>query len=186
MAIRWLGAILLGALALVSLTACGSSSSSSGGGGGDDAPAKAATGDTGRMSEGEWQTASDAVQGLNHEIADYRNKVADRCRLLLEGGEIKDTLDCLGEAFDGVEGQAGLTFQTLDDMKGDVAKKCRTSVVRAAQLVDGPLYQALVESKRALDSLDNSEINPAIKDLNRQDARWSNASGDMLVLCSPQ
>jgi hypothetical protein len=149
-----------------------------------DAPAADST-DTGRMSEGEFDSAKNTVGDLNHEVDDYANKVSERCALILQGAQVAEGLDCINSAYDGVEGQTALTESTLSDLKGDTAKKCRKAVAIAANLVNRPLYQALSASKEALSSLDAGLIAAGIKQLVRERSRWDSASAKMLVLCSP-
>jgi hypothetical protein len=175
------------ALLVVALAAgCDSESGNGGDDGNGDEPAAAESSDTGRMSETEYDTASMAVSQLDGEITDYRTKIGDRCSVLIGGFETAAALECIDEAYDGVETQASLTFSDLDGMREDVLKRCSKALNRAVQIVNEPLFQALSASKAAFDTLEPAAVRPAIRELNQQDRRWSQASQNMLTLCSPE
>jgi len=193
---RWtvIGAGILIVIAIIASAA---------GGGGDDEPAAAETpaqeqpaakatpdsasdGDTGRMSQGEWEQARDAVFDVNGEIQDYRDQVSGRCATIIRGLEVSAALECIDDAYSGVEDKVGFAVFTLNELKDDVAKQCLRAVNRTYRLGNEDLYQALQASKRALETLESSQIEPAIARLNNADRRWSDAQGDMLQLCSPE
>lgn len=151
----------------------------------DPAPAPEPA-DTGRMSQGEWEEARAAIFDVNGELRDYTEKVAGECGLIVGAGQVAEALDCIDDAYDGVEGSMGLTYSRLDDLRDDVGAQCLRSLTRARNVVDRPLYRAAQASKRALDSLDSGAITATVRNLTRQRAVWADASGDALEFCAPE
>lgn len=148
----------------------------------EPAPAEA---DTGRMTTSEWETASAAIDEVNGEIREYREGVSGRCSTILSAGEVAAGLKCVDDAFDGVEGQAGVTTQTLGDLIDDTAKSCRKELRRARNRLNRPLFRALRVSKAAIDANDVGVAGLAGKELGKQLRLWGDATGDMLERCAP-
>lgn len=142
--------------------------------------------DTGRMTTAEWNTASDTVDEVNGEIRDYREGVSGRCSTILSAGEVAAGLKCVDDAFEGVEGQAGLTAQTLGDLIDDTAQSCRKELRRARDRINRQLFQALRVSKASIDANDPGVAGLAGKELGKQLRLWGDATGDMLASCAPE
>lgn len=189
---RWsrLGLLAMSLVAALALSACGAEAGS------DEAaspePAVAAgsagadsNGDTGRMSEGEFSMASTLVEDLDGEISDYREKTSSRCAVLVSALEVAEALECVDDAYSGVEDSFGATAYGLGELEADVAKKCLKALRIAGNLADRPFYNAARTSKAALDSLDGTAIGGAVKTLDRQQRAWDSASSKMLILCRP-
>lgn len=168
--------------ATLALSACGAETDAGDGGSPEPAAAEA---DTGRMSEGEFSLASSLVEDLDGEISDYREKTSSRCAVLVSALEVAEALECLDDAYSGVEDSFGATAYGLSEMEGDVAKKCLKALRIAGNLADRPFYNAARASKAALDSLEGGLIEVAVKSLDAQQKRWDSASSKMLTLCRP-
>lgn len=149
-------------------------------------PTARAEPDTGRMSQGEWETARDAVNDINGEMRDYTDTVGGRCATILSAGEASEGLKCLDDAFEGVEGSAGLTTEKLRGLIDDTARTCRKRVRRAANRLNRPLFQALGVSRKAFDTGDAEVVALALEELLKQRRLWGDASGDMLQACAPE
>jgi hypothetical protein len=143
-------------------------------------------GDTGRMSQTEWEQARDAIFDVNGELRDYRQQVSERCSLMVQAMQVAEALDCIDDAYSGVEDKMALAYADLDDLQGDVAKKCLRAVEIATNVVNTPLFQAAAASHRELASLDGDRITAGLAELNTQSARWGTASGNVLQLCAPE
>gem|GEM_PF-4010188 len=142
--------------------------------------------DTGRMSEGEWSETSRWVDEMNGEIDAYVERVSTRCAVLIGGGEVAATLECLDEAYEGVEDTAGATTSVLDDNRDDVGGQCLVSLNRARAQLNRPLFQALGAHKRSAETLDGDVLEIANTELAAQNRRWRTLSQRMLSQCRPQ
>lgn len=194
------------AYALAGLLVIGIIAAIAGGGGGDsdsaaDTPPPAATPatepaaepepppppvDTGRMSEGEWELTRDDVLELNREVGEYGDQVSTQCAAMLGVAQVAEALDCIDDAYDGVEDGIGQVVYRLDDLRDDVGRRCLRALNLSYAIANTDLYQAMQASKRSLDSLDPTIMQAVIPNVTKQRKRWEKAGGDMLVLCSPE
>jgi hypothetical protein len=142
--------------------------------------------DTGRMSQTEWERARDAIFEVNGELRDYREQVGERCALMVQAMQVAEALECIDDAYSGVEDKMALAYSDLEDLQGDVAKKCLRAVEIATNVVNTPLFQAAAASHQDLASLDGDRITAGLEELNTQSRRWGNASGNVLQLCAPE
>lgn len=141
--------------------------------------------DTGRMSQGEWESARRSIFDVNGEIKDFRDKLSGRCSALFTAGDIAAALECTDDAYDGIEGAFLLAGDELRGLQDDTGKRCRRSLRIAARLVDGPLYQSVLGTKDSFNTLDSATVLAAVRRMNSQQSRWGNASGNVLQLCAP-
>lgn len=142
--------------------------------------------DTGRMSDGEWESTSTDVLEVNREIGEYGQKVSTQCAAMLGAAQIAEAIDCIDDAYDGVEGSISQVVFRLDDLRDDVGKRCRRALNLSYAIANRDLFQAMQASKRSLDSLDPTIMQAVIPNVAKQRKRWEKASGDMLVLCAPE
>jgi hypothetical protein len=148
------------------------------------APPKPEDADTGRMSEGEYDLMRADIYEMNSEISAFRNQVAGECVALANAGELSATFDCVDEAYSGVQEDADSLMFTLDDLRGDVAKKCLKSVEIALDRVEriALVSGALVESIKTNDS---GVINLAVENFTTASDQWNTARGNVFSLCAP-
>jgi cytoskeletal protein RodZ len=85
------------------------------------------SGDTGRMSDTEFEQFSGAVAEVDDELNQFGTTL-QRCGVLLQALEFADASECVGEAYSGIEEDVGAALFLADDLKADVAKDCLKSL----------------------------------------------------------
>lgn len=148
-------------------------------------PPKAESADTGRMSGTEWETASTAVDRMNGELRDFGDAMAGKCATIAQAGQMAEYFKCADDAYEGVEGRAGMTAVTLEDLVKATARTCRKNTRRAHNRVNRGLFQALQAVKRGIDTGNFAVVAELAKGLSSQRRLWGDATGDMLETCAP-
>lgn len=106
--------------------------------------------DTGRMSEGEYAQLTDALDQYDSELVEFGDGVG-KCGRIAEAGQLAEASDCIEEAYDGVEGQASLSLDTMDQLRGDVARRCRGALLRARRALNAQFAATATAAKFAED-----------------------------------
>ena len=140
--------------------------------------------DTGRLSVREWRSAESAIIGVNREVGHYTEELAGRCSVLLQAVEVAKALACFDEAYAGVEDRVVVSVYQLDALQPHAGRNCATALRYAGNILNGSLFRALRESKRALASLDSLVITPSAA-VRLQRHRLDHASAAMGQLCAP-
>lgn len=142
--------------------------------------------DTGRMSEGEFESATDALAEIDRELTEYAEMLSERCSLMIGAGEVSETLDCIDEAFEGVEKHIEIGYSTFDSLRSDVAKACLRNVTKMRNLLNIPLYRAAINSKEAMSSLDTARMSSTTQAFAKQRTTFSKQSIRLLAACAPK
>lgn len=142
--------------------------------------------DTGRMSEGEYNLSTQAVAEANEEIEAYAEGIGGECAALFGAFEAAAAIECVKEAYDGVEGDLSFVVFQMNEVRGDVAKQCRAAVDRVRKVADVPLYRALKRSRDAFVSIDADAARSSIGPMRREIARWQTVTLQMAVECNPE
>lgn len=141
--------------------------------------------DPGRMSQGGWESVRALIADANGELRDYRTQVDERCVALLRAREVGSTVDCVTEAFDGVEDQLRETQFEMSRLRRQTGGRCRKALGTAEAIANGGLFQAARGSRAAFDSRDAAVVSNALARLDGQSERWRTASANVLRRCAP-
>jgi hypothetical protein len=140
--------------------------------------------DTGRMTSSELAEATDAIDGFSKEIGQYTDRVSTRCATIASAGQLAEASDCVSDAYDGIEDQAGVSFTLLDGLKDDIAKGCFKNVRRQLRALDG-LYASVQVAKKVSQDLQGDLIKEAVKRLDRSQRIYDRVKIDVAASCVP-
>jgi hypothetical protein len=146
-------------------------------------PEETDDGDTGRMSEGEYDSFNLFLTEVDEEIDQFANGI-QRCGLLFQALELAAALECMDEAYSGFEEKVSFANVTVDDLRNDVAKDClealnvyQDRLNRFAAFVDN-LYQSAT-------NLQPKKFTRLSNRAERQTLRYVAAKGLALISCEP-
>lgn len=148
-------------------------------------PAPEADADTGRMSDGEFELSTAALDEANEEILAYGEALGGECAALFGAFEAAAAIKCVKDGYDGVEGDLAGVVAQMDDVRDDVAKQCRAAVNRVYRVANVPLFRALRSSRDAFVSIDAAEARRWAARLRGEIARWNRVSLELRVACDP-
>jgi len=92
--------------------------------------------DTGRMSDGEYDQFTGAVQDLGDEESDFGSQLGSKCRVEMTAMQFADASDCIHEAWSGTYDKGLIVYSTIDALKDDVGKGCRSSLLAYQHALD--------------------------------------------------
>jgi hypothetical protein len=141
--------------------------------------------DTGRMSDGEFELSSRAVDQANEEILAYGDALGGECAALFSALEAAAAIKCVKDGYDGVEGDLAGVVAQMESVRGDVAKQCRRSVDRLYKVANIPLFRALRESRDAFVSINPTAARRASSKLTSEISRWTLLVREFRVECAP-
>lgn len=142
--------------------------------------------DTGRMSGGEFDEFERAEAEFREEVSAFAEELSGKCAVLASGGELAAFSECAADAYDGVDGQAGLTRDTFGDLLEDVAKSCRTALRRQTAVFDD-FYASISTTGRLAEDLaltgELAEV--ASEDLTRKRRAYERRHRRTTAVCRP-
>jgi len=130
--------------------------------------------------------STQAVAEANAEIEAYAEGIGGECAALFGAFEAAAAIECVKESYDGVEDDLSFVVFQMNEVRGDVAKKCRAAVERVRKVADVPLYRALKRSRDAFVSIDADAARSAIGPMRREIARWQTVTLQMALECNPE
>ena len=141
-------------------------------------------GDTGRMSEGEYDGFTLFVTEVDEEIDQFSTGV-QRCGLLFQAGELGNALECMDDAYSGFQDKVDLASVTVDDLRDDVAKECLETINRYQKRLNAfaAYVGSLHETATTLQARRFLRLGKAAQ---RQSLRYAAARELALVACEPQ
>ena len=151
----------------------------------EPAPESPDESDTGRMSDGEFELASSAIDQATDEILAYGEALGGECAALFSALEAAAAIECVKEGYDGVEGDLAGVVAQIEDVRGDVAKQCRAAVERVYKVANVPLFRALRASRDAFVTIDGEGARRTSARLKGEIERWTRVVLDFRVECSP-
>jgi hypothetical protein len=141
------------------------------------------SGDTGRMSEGEFDTLTSYDEKFASELQDWSSGYAT-CAKIGQAGDLAGFRDCIKDAWDGVEGAGLLAYSNATDTFDDVAKGCLTALRTYSRRVDA-VYTRNKGAYEAARALDTAAMTAAFKGLPKIAKRYANASLAVRDACEP-
>ncbi len=87
------------------------------------------SGDTGRMSSGEYDQFTTAVDGVQHETEQFTTG-AHKCSVIATTGDLGEFSSCMDDAYSGFNDKAVFADSQVEDLEGNVAKACLTHLRR--------------------------------------------------------
>lgn len=137
----------------------------------------------GALSEWDYEQGVEAIADVTTEISDYGQKVGAQCSRMYAVGQVSEGIDCVNDAYDGVESKIEYAAYKLDDLSKSTTGKCKRITSALADTLNRPLYQAAKNSKEALDNFDGPRIEPTTKALTAQIKRLNTYSVKMIATC---
>ena len=92
--------------------------------------------DTGRMSDGEYQQFTDAVDGVQSETNQFATG-AHKCGVIASTGDLAAFSSCMDDAYSGFNDKAVFASSQVQDLEGNVAKQCLIHLRRYSRRLDG-------------------------------------------------
>jgi hypothetical protein len=167
--------------------ACGGASEGSGDTGSasatTDAAAETVDGDTGRMSQGEFDRLTQYDEKFASELQDWSSGYAT-CSQIGLAGDLAGFRDCIKEAWDGVEGAGLLAYDNATDTFDDVGNTCLAKLRAYSKRVD-QVYSANLAAHDDARALDFDAITLDFKRLPRLAKRYAAASLSVRDACNP-
>jgi hypothetical protein len=139
--------------------------------------------DTGRMSQGEFDTFSGRLDAIDAEVFEYGQGL-QKCSVLLQALELAEASDCIGEAYEGVGDDMLLAYSSAEGLEGDVAKRCLTSLRAYKQRLD-VFYGWHERTQDAGENLQFDEFNRLAGQSGAQGRAYSRARARVLRDCAP-
>ena len=140
--------------------------------------------DTGRMSEGEYDTFVSVDDELIREGEQWSGEL-QACTRIGQTGDLAGFRDCVEEAWDGFEGAALVAHGNADDTLDDVGKKCLRALRRYRGAVNR-MYAVNETAHQVARSLDLSLFRAAFRPLPRTAKRYTAASRQVRDVCEPR
>jgi hypothetical protein len=170
---------------LLLATACAEEAGGNGDGGGAEVQQEEA--DTGRMSEGEFETFDRYDQEFIGELQDWSIGYAT-CATIAQTGDLAGFRDCIQEKWKGVEDAGLLAYGNATDTFDDVGKECLSTLRRYRKQVD-TVYS---RNKAAYDAADalyfeghRGSVPREFRSLPKFAKRYANASVATRDACRP-
>jgi hypothetical protein len=149
----------------------------------EPAPAPSESSDTGRMSEGEYETFSTAQAEVIDEALQFGEEV-QKCAVIGLAGQIAEFSDCMDEAYSGFSEDADYALFIAQDTLDDVAKRCRVRLTNYLAALDN-LSEKVAALHRAGSLLQADEITATSNALPGAADRYAKVSVNVLSACSP-
>jgi hypothetical protein len=140
-------------------------------------------GDTGRMSDGEFQMFSDYDSKFADELEQWSGGYAT-CATIGQAGDLAGFRDCIDEEWEGVEDAGLLAYSNAEDTYDDVAKQCLARLRGYARQVDR-VYTQNSNAYEAAKALDLEAISTVFAPLARAATRYGRASVNAHTACEP-
>jgi hypothetical protein len=135
------------------------------------------------MSDTEFEQFSGAVAEVDDELGQFGTTL-QRCGVLLQAFELEAASECVGEAYSGIEEDVGAALFVSDDLQGDVAKDCLTSLTAYEDRLNR--YANYVSAVHAAgENLQFDQFNRLAKRAVRQSRAYANARDAALLDCAP-
>jgi hypothetical protein len=141
-------------------------------------------GDTGRMSESEYDEFNLFLTEVDEEIEQFGTGL-QRCGVLFGAGELAAALECMDDAYSGFQEKVDFANITVDDLRDDVAKECLETMNAYQRRLN--TFAAYVASlHETATNLQARKFARLSKAATRQRVAYNTARNLALAACEPQ
>lgn len=142
------------------------------------------SGDTGRMSETEFEMFSAHDTKLTEELQAWSSGYAT-CATIGQTGDLAGFRDCIEEEWEGVEDAALVAYGNAEDTYDDVAKQCLKRLRGYATQVDR-VYSQNLHAYETAQALNFDAVAEAFGPLGRVATRYARSSVATHAACEPK
>lgn len=149
-----------------------------------DAEEPAPDADTGRMSDGEYETFQRSLAEIDAEMVEYGEKLG-KCSVLLQALELADASECIGDAYSGTGNSLLAAYATTEDLEPDVSKQCLKALKLYKRRLD-VFYGYMQTTVEAGENLQFDEFTVLAKQSGARTKRYRQARDWVLTDCEPR
>lgn len=140
--------------------------------------------DTGRMSQGEFDSLTTPMQDLASEESDFGTQISSKCRVLMTALELADASTCIHDAWSGTYDKGLAVYSTIDDLKGDVGDGCKTTLLAYQDALDR-FISTQDRAAKAGENLQFARFTALAKGTVRLSKRYTRLQTKVLLECAP-